>query len=220
MKKISVFAFALAASVAVVAQETTPQLRTPRTNKVHFGLDAGVNLARLDANEGDFASGAAPSTNTKTAFHVGAFVNVPVGGMVSLKPQLIYSKQGSKMRIGSTDFEEDLDYLYAAPVTLQVMTKGGFIIETGPMLGYLLSGSRENTTANTTVDVKDARKDLDFMWSGGIGYMSRIGLGVHARYNHGFSNVLNTDDDVLQTNGKLQNRVFQVGLMYHFGGHK
>lgn len=220
MKKISVFAFALVASVAVVAQDATPQLRSPRMNKVHFGLDAGVNLARLDANEGDFASGAAPSTNNKTAFHVGAFVNVPISGMLSLKPQLTYSKQGSKLREGSTNYEEDLDYLYVAPVSLQVMTKGGFIIETGPMLGYLLSGSRDNITANTSVDVKDARKDLDFMWSGGIGYMSRIGLGVHARYNHGFSNILNTDDDALQSGGKLQNRVIQIGLMYHFGGHK
>ncbi|HEV7330780.1 MAG TPA: porin family protein [Flavisolibacter sp.] len=220
MKKISVFALALAASVVVVAQETHQQLRTPRTNKVQFGLDVGVNLARLDANEGDFASGTAPSTNNKTAFHVGTFVNIPIGGMVSLKPQLIYSKQGSKLRIGSTDFEEDLDYIYVAPAALHVMTKGGFIIETGPMLGYLLSGSRENTTANTSVDVKDARKDLDFMWSGGIGYLSRIGLGAHVRYNHGFSNVLNTDDDALQSPGKLQNRVFQIGLMYHFGGHK
>lgn len=220
MKKMSLFAFALAASVAVVAQETTPQLRTPRTNRVHFGLDVGVNLASFNVSEDDFASGAAPSTENKTAFHAGAFVNIPVGGMVSLKPQVIYSKQGSKLRQGSTDYEEDLDYIYVAPVALQVMTKGGFIIETGPMLGYLLSGSREETIANTSVDVKDDRKDLDFMWSGGIGYMSRIGLGVHARYNHGFSNVLNTDDDALQTPGKLQNRVFQIGLMYHFGGHK
>ncbi len=220
MKKISVFALAFAASVAVVAQETQPQLRTPRMNKVMFGLDAGVNLARLDANEGDFPAGTAPSTNNKTAFHVGAFVNVPLGGMVSLKPQVIYSKQGSKLRVGSTDYEEDLDYIYVAPAALHLMTAGGFIVETGPMLGLLLSGSRENTNNNTSVDVKDARKDLDFMWSGGIGYLSRVGLGVHARYNHGFSNVLNADNDTQQSPGKLQNRLFQIGLMYHFGGHK
>lgn len=220
MKKISGFALALMASVVVVAQETQPQLRTPRTNKLQFGLDAGVNLARLDANEGDFAAGAAPSTNNKTAFHVGAFVNIPIGGMVSLKPQLLYSKQGSKLRQGTTDFEEDLDYLYVAPAALHVMTKSGFIVETGPMLGYLLSASRDNITANTTMDVKDQRKKLDFMWSGGFGYLSRVGLGVHARYNHGFSNVLNADDDAQQTPGKLQNRVIQIGLMYHFGGHK
>ena len=220
MKKISVFVLAVAASVTVVAQETNPQLRTPRTNKVHFGLDAGVNLARLDANSEDFTSGATPSTNNKTAFHAGAFVNVPLSSMVSLKPQVLYSKQGGKLREGSTSFEEDLDYLYVAPVTLSVMSKGGFTVETGPMVGFLLGASRENLTNNTSADIKDTRKTTDFMWSGGLGYLSRIGLGVHARYAHGLSNVLNADDDSQQSAGKLQNRVIQLGLSYHFGAHK
>lgn len=220
MKKMSVLAFAVTMSAAVFAQETQPQLRAPRMNKVVFGLDAGVNLARLDANEGDFTAGTLPSTNNKTAFHVGAFVNIPVGGMFSLKPQVTYSKQGSKLRVGSTDFEEDLDYIYVAPVALSLMTKGGFMVETGPQLGFLLSGSRENTSNNSSVDVKNMRKTTDFVWSGGIGYMSSVGLGVHARYNHGFSNVLNADNDANQGAGKLQNRVIQLGLMYHFGGHK
>jgi hypothetical protein len=222
MKKISLVALALCTSAAVFAQDAQPQLRTPMAKKIMFGLDVGANLARLDANAGDFPSGTTvPSANTKTALHAAAFLDIPLGAsMFSLKPQVMYSKQGSKLRIGNTDFEEDLDYIYVAPAAFAFKTAGGFMIETGPMLGFLLGASRENTNANTSVDIKNRRKTTDFMWSGGLGYMSRVGLGVHARYNHGFSNVLNADDDAMQDPGKLQNRVFQFGLMYHFGAHK
>lgn len=222
MKKISLFALALCSGLALFAQETQPQLRTPMAKKLMFGVDVGVNLARLDANAGDFPSGASvPSANTKTAMHAAVFLDIPLGAsMFNLKPQVMYSKQGSKLRMGNTDYEEDLDYIYVAPAALEFRTPGGFLIETGPMVGFLLGASRENTTNNTSMDVKNRRKTTDFLWSGGIGYLSRIGLGVHARYNHGFSNVLNSDNDANQDPGKLQNRVFQFGLMYHFGAHK
>ena len=221
MKKISLFVLALCTSAAVFAQDNQPQLRTPMAKKIMFGLDVGVNLARLDANEGDFPAGMAPSANTKTAMHAAAFVSIPLGtSMFSLKPQLMYSKQGSKLRVGTTDSEMDLDYIYAAPAAFEFKTPGGFLIETGPMLGFLLGASAEDIATNTSVDIKVEIKKLDFMWSGGIGFMSRIGLGVHARYNHGFSNVLNSDDASTPQPGKLQNRVFQFGLMYHFGAHK
>ena len=217
MKKISLFALALATSAAVFAQETQPQLRTPRMNKLAFGLDVGVNLAKLSVS--DFSSNE-PTSNGKTAFHAGAFVNIPIGGIVSLKPQLIYSKQGAKLRQGSTDFEEDLDYLYLAPAALHLMTPGGFVFETGPQVGLLLGASRENTTNNTSTDIKDLRKNIDVLWAAGIGFMSRVGLGAHARYNYGFTNVRNIDEVNMREPGTMRNRVFQIGLMYHFGGHK
>jgi hypothetical protein len=88
------------------------------------------------------------------------------------------------------------------------------------MLGFLLGANREDITAGGSTDNKNMMKTTDFMWSGGVGYLSPVGLGVHARYNHGFSNVLNADNDNMQQPGKLQNRVIQIGLMYHFGGHK
>jgi hypothetical protein len=217
MKKMSLFALAFAISAAVFAQDAQPQLRTPMTRKTHFGLDVGVNLAKLSAS--DF-TGTEPTSNGKTAFHVATFVNIPLAGIVSLKPQLMYSKQGGKIREGNVDFEEDLDYLYVAPAALNFTTPGGFVFETGPMLGFLLGASRENQTNNTSADIKDRRKPIDVLWSGGIGYMTRSGLGAHARYNYGFTNVRNVDEANMRDPGTMRNRVIQIGLMYHFGGHK
>ena len=95
------------------------------------------------------------------------------------------------------------------------------MVETGPQLGFLISAKVDGTGPqgwSDGGDLKDRRKQLDFLWGAGLGYMSRIGLGVHARYNYGFSNVLNADNN--QAQGELKNRVMQFGVMYEFGAHK
>lgn len=226
MKKISLFTLALATGVVVFAQSTqgTHQMTTPMAKKVMFGVDAGVNLATFDAK--DFTT--APNTNMKTSFHGGVFVDIPLGGNLHLEPSIVYSAQGSKYSVrntapstGTTSFEEDLHYIYVAPAKLKLMIPtGGLFVETGPQLGYLVKADVENSTTNQVTDIKDNRKKLDFLWSAGVGYMTPVGLAIHGRYNYGLSNVLNAEDDANQSPGKLQNRVIQIGLAYHFGATK
>lgn len=226
MKKLSLLFLAAVISTALAAQhdmpagDGTPTLRTPMPKKVMLGIDVGVNLARLAVKE-QIAAGSL-STNSKTSFHTGLMVDIPIAGMFHLVPEIIYSRQGSKIAAtmngtSTANYEEDLNYLYLAPAVLQLMTPGGFIIQGGPMLGFLLNAKQEGPAPYNT-DIKNNRKTTDFMVSGGIGYMTRIGLGAHLRYNHGLSNVLNRDNT--QNTGRLENRLVQIGLMYHFGAHK
>lgn len=229
----------IVAGIAVSAQDTTmsttapigslnrntPQLRTPMAVKTRFGVKAGVNLATLSAKE--FTAMADPSTNNKTSYHAGAFVNIPIGGMFRLQPELVYSSQGSKMQetVTSTGgsrtfhYEEDLDYLNL-PVMFQLQTPGGFVVETGPQFSYLLSAKQKGTspisTANET-DIKDQRDHFDLAWGLGVGYVSRIGLGVCARYNYGIRNIVHENDTNI---GELRNRVLQFSLSYQFGAYK
>lgn len=97
------------------------------------------------------------------------------------------------------------------------MTPGGFIVQGGPMLCFLLNAKQEGLAPYNT-DIKNNRKTTDLMVSGGIGYMTRIGLGAHVRYNHGLPNVLNRVNT--QNTGMMENRLVQIELMYHFGAHK
>lgn len=206
MKKISLIALALCVSAAVYAQDNQ-QLRTPMANKVRFGLRAGANFATLDVS-----NTAGQEITGKTSFHGGVFVNAPLGGMFAIQPGVEYSGQGAKATSGATNSEIDLHYINV-PVMLQLKTTGGFIVETGPQAGFLIK-----STVND-VEIDDVYKTFDFSWGAGLGYVSRIGLGVNARYNLGLSNLLENGGNA-SGDPKVKNRNLQVGLVYHFGAHK
>jgi hypothetical protein len=245
MKKVSILTLALATTLAVFAQDTTttttttdlgpgmkdqtgtPRLRTPMAVQTRFGLKGGVNLATLSAQE--FTATANPGTNNKTAYHVGAFVNIPLSATIRLQPELVLSSQGSKMEEqrtttgGTTQYiyEEDLNYINL-PIMLQVQTVGGFFVETGPQFSYLLDAEQNGTSPISTTDrtnIDPFRDNFDIAWGLGVGYLSRVGLGIGARYNYGLRNIVNENDNTGNV-GELRNRVLQIGLVYQFGAHK
>ena len=225
MKKISLLLSSLVIGLVVFAQHGSTTSSAGMSRKMGWGLDVGVNLAKFDLDVEEFANPAlAPSVKNKTSFHAGAFLDIPIGGMVSLKPSVMYSRQGSnvtqKTATGtgttSVDYDEDLAYLLVAPASLHILTKPGFIFETGPMLGYLLGAEQDGPAPYNSSSMRDNRNKLDLIWSAGVGFLTKVGVGVHARYNYGFSNVLKASNTP-NPNGEMHNRVIQLGVMYHFG---
>lgn len=211
MKKISLVALALCTSAAVFAQDNQPQLRTPMANKVRIGVRAGVNLAQFRLT--DFPAGTEPRVQSKTSMHGGLFVNAPLGGKFAIQPGVEYSGQGSKFTDDGENGEYDLHYINV-PVMFQWKSTGGLLLETGPQAGILLRANLDD------VEVEDETfKTLDLSWGAGVGYLSRMGLGLNARFNYGLSNILE-GDDASDTSPQLKNQVIQLGLVYHFGAHK
>jgi hypothetical protein len=226
MKKISLFALALSTGLAVFAQDDKPA-RTPMAVKTFWGVKGGVNLASLELDDDNTTTNF--STNSKTSFHVGVFANIPLGASWRLQPELLYIGQGSKVEgtplvgsMTSTDrYELDFDYI-ALPVMVQYKTMGGFFVEAGPQFAYLTTARQDNQTG-TDPDIKDLGlvKKIDVALLGGIGYTSRIGLGAHATYIHGLTNVYNTDDAPAGTSDReVSNRGIKIGLHYMFGAAK
>jgi len=229
MKKISFLALAFISAIAVSAQQDPNKahkpLRTDMSVQPRFGLRAGANLASLEVDDDYNATNY--NTNSKTSFHLGAFVNVPIGGIFRIQPEVSYVGQGSKVtgNFVSNPLEHgiyELDFHYiAVPIMLQLQTKGGFFVEAGPQAAVLIKGQEEQATAK--VDLKDAElvKQLDFGAAAGIGYLTRVGLGLNARYVHGFSNVFNSDNAPSGSKDReISNRGVQLGLVYHFGAAK
>jgi hypothetical protein len=93
------------------------------------------------------------------------------------------------------------------------LSASGLFIEAGPQVGFLLKAENEDG-----VDLKEDMKKTDFGAGAGIGYLSRIGLGLNARYTMGFSNIM--EDDSAGDEGKYKNRVLSIGLVYHLGAAK
>ncbi len=226
MKKISLIALALCMNAALFAQGTQPQLRTPMATKTRFGLRAGVNLANFRLN--DYATSTQPEVNQKTSYHAGVFVNIPISPMFRFQPGVEYSGQGSKVSkynaIGSasvaSSYEQDLKYINL-PLMLQYMTQGGFMVEAGPQPGFLVSG-RQDGPGTTNIDNKAKFDNFDLSIGAGLGYVSRIGLGINARYNFGLTNAIEDGGGNNSANNgpEIKNQVVQIGLVYHFGAFK
>lgn len=232
MKKMTLCTLAVITAMIGFGQDqpmgssSTPMLRTSMETAVRFGVRGGVNLASLeiddDANATDF------STNLKTSFHVGAFVNVPIGGMFRLQPEVNYTGQGSKVdgNFISNPLNKgayELDYHYInIPIMAQLQTTSGFFVEAGPQIGFMIKAREDRNTGND-IDLEDKLRKTDFALGAGLGYLSRIGLGVNARYVHGLSNVYNNDaanNTPSVSENEISHRGIQLGLVYHFGAAK
>lgn len=227
MKKISLIALALCVSTAVFAQETQPQLKTPMATTTRFGIRGGINFADLTAK--NLPSGAtATEAESKTAFNGGVFVNIPLGSRnIRFQPELSYSSQGGKIQGPSgtttqTTYEQDLDYINI-PLTFQFMMNNGLFLQTGPQVGFLIGAEKSSTTggSNNLGGNKDGFDKFDLGWGAGVGYLSRVGLGIDLRYNIGIANVIADDNTSASPMvGTWKNSVGQFSLIYQFGAHK
>lgn len=220
MKKISLFALAVGTSLALFAQNST-------TSSAAFGVKAGVNLAEFRTSA--YPSGTEPSVNMKTSMHAGFFVNIPLGTSgFAVQPELLYSGQGSKMNVPTTVgtvttrtmYEQDLSYINL-PIMLQWKSPGGFYVEAGPQPGYLVRGKQDGPDNNETNN-KSSFDNFDISVGTGLGFMSKMGLGIGARYNFGLSNTIEDGGGNNSPNNgpELKNSVVMIGLAWKFGANK
>jgi hypothetical protein len=224
MKKLGLLSLVVIAGMAVYAQDpamgsatTTPMLKTPLAKVPRFGVKAGANLATLVTK--DFPVTETYNVRSKTSLYAGVFANIPLGAVVNFQPELQYSSQGAKVThgfVGGTEkYEQDLGYI-ALPLMFQFRTASGFYVEAGPQASYMVSDEKKDVSG-------PARPDLDFdrfdiAGAAGLGFLSRVGIGVDARYNFGLANII--DDGGAKTGLQVKNSVIQIGLIYHFGANK
>lgn len=166
---------------------------------IKIGAKGGVNLATLQPDLNDPA--------TRTSFHLGAMVEIPLMDQLVLHPELLYSAQGVK---DESDDDEiiKLDYL-TLPVLARYYVSDAFCIEAGPQFGIVLSAEGEDD--GDTFDLKDATKSTDIGLAFGLGYTLDSGLNFGARYYFGGD----VNDDASDSD-KIKNNVFQFSIGYWF----
>ena len=166
----------------------------------NIGIKGGLNLYNIDGNG---------KSDLKTGLHLGLLSHIHLAKDFAFQPEILYSAQGTKN--GGSDNSLNLDYINI-PLLFQYMFDNGFRIQAGPQVGFLVNAKTKS--GNTTVNVKDGYNSLDLGLSIGGSYVFvDTGFGLDARYNHGLSNIY--DSNTLNAT----NRGFQLGIFYLFG-HK
>jgi Outer membrane protein beta-barrel domain len=174
--------------------------------QLKFGIKAGANFSNVRGSDAEGNKG-------KTGFYAGALAEYPITEKLAVKPELLYSLQGAKAVDENegvvTEAKVDLSYI-TLPVMVSYEFVPGFYAETGPQISYLTSAKAKSNGLKE--DVKGYFKKVDFSWGFGLGYISPINVGINAKYNLGLSKMSAEDPE------KVYNGVFQVGLVYIFGG--
>jgi len=186
MKKISV-------CITVAALLITA---TANAQHVNLGVKAGLNVYNIHNDNGT-------ENDSKTGFHAGLLGHIHLSTHVALQPELVYSAEGAKYNNGNSALK--LGYINV-PVMVQYMFDGGFRLQAGPQVGFLVNAKTETNGVST--DRKDI-ETVNFSLGVGASYLhSPSGLGVDARYNFGLSN-LNKSAPYKSTGSG-----FQLGVFY------
>lgn len=169
---------------------------------VRWGVKAGANFATVNTES------SAPDWGSRTGLHAGLLAHIHLNNHWAIQPELVYSLQGSKNKVGNETQINNLHYLNV-PLLAQYMFNNGLRLQTGPQIGFLLGANTKIVDGTHTTNT-DLYNKIDFSWSFGGGYLSNSGLGFDARYNLGLTDMYKPGN-MKETNG-----VFQVGLFYMF----
>ncbi|MES2574201.1 MAG: porin family protein [Bacteroidota bacterium] len=171
----------------VNAQTNPPTTQTNSSTGAQFGVKGGVNFSNIYSEDVD-------DNNVLTSFNAGVYATFPVGDILSIQPEVLYSRKGAKLTYdnafvtGETEFK--LNYI-EVPVLFKVNITENLNVHAGPYFAYLVDAQVKNESDGgdfeDNYDNDDFNK-FDVGISGGIGLeFSFIEIG--ARYNYGFTTI-------------------------------
>ena len=191
MKKIIFLAAAIVISTAAFSQTS-------------FGLKGGLNLATL-TNSDDEAK-------MKPSIYAGGFLEYRLNFIVSISPELYYSRQGFHAKESDVNMDFRFNYINL-PVLVKLYVADGLSLDLGPQVGYLLNSKvwGKFDGVGVTLDANDFfdLNSVDVSFAMGLTY----NLGncfLQGRYNLGLTDVAKDDPD------HSKNSVIQFGIGYRF----
>ena len=169
-------------------------------NRLEFGLKAGANASNF--SNANFA------TDPLIGFHGGATVAFKITNNFLIQEEFLFSTQGAKIK-GGTLGDQDLKLYYVSvPFLLKYRTNSGFYLEAGAQTG--INVKEDFSGINTS----NFAKKIDLGAAGGLGYQSKMGLGIGARYIYGLSKV--ADFNASNINNDFKNNSIQASIFYVF----
>ena len=174
--------------------------------QINLGLKAGLNVSDI-LSESDDAVFSNPF-DTKTGYHVGAFLEGPISNMLGLRAEALFVTKGADDRLSNNEL--DLNYLNV-PLLLKVNPLSFWSIHGGAEFGFKLSESNPKAFEEHNVDIG---------WAFGTSIKLFQRLGVEVRYLLGTTDLeestIYTDLNGDPIDVSFKNRSFQISLEYYF----
>lgn len=148
--------------------------------QTQFGLKAGLNITTITGDNSSIFS-------SSVAAHTGAFANIAINKQFSIQPEAVLSIEGAKFSAGVTGRMSGT--FINVPLLAQYKSVSGFLVQTGPQLGLLMSANQK-VTGQASESIKDNLKSTNFSWAFGAGFQPKTSpVGFTVRYNLGISNI-------------------------------
>jgi hypothetical protein len=188
MKKVKVLLIALVISVSGISQS------------IDLGVKAGVNFSSINLDN--------VASSSITGFQAGVIAGIKFSDKLGVQADVLYSKQGAELTVSNVLQQIDLSYVNV-PIVLKYYVFQGLNIQVGPQFGFVIDDNIKEILAGQ-VDAKSA----DVSGVVGLGYDLPLGLRVDARYNFGFSDVLDGIVPGETNKGDSSNKVFSIAVGY------
>ena len=179
--------------------------------QLQFGVKGGYNMTSFYANP--FLG---VTYSSKSDFNAGFLFSLPIGGGLSFQPEVVYSGEGAYVDVSGLKGDYNLQRLNF-PLLLKFKAPLGYFIETGPQIGFLLSGDLTEDGFGSS-NIKNDTMSPAYSWTAGVGYQLPMNLGLDVRYNFGLSNIAKNGNDSYN-NTTVKNNVLQIGVYYIFSSH-
>lgn len=177
----------------------------PTRNNSGFGVKGGVLFSQLRGNGKDIFNNLKSETN----WHAGFYAQFSLGNVVSLQPEVLYSRKGAKM-----DNAPDLRFDYIeVPVLAVVNFTDNLSFHVGPQVGLMVSAKQDNKE-------QDLESYNTFDYGGTAGLEARVGIfRLGARYYLSLTDIGDFDNTATAQNRALndiKNGNFQVYVGFGF----
>lgn len=226
MKKISFFILALFVMNSLFAQE------------VKIGVKAGMNMAGLsdvEASALGLSMVVLENDGRSIGYHAGVFTNISFGDFIGFQPELLFSMQGGKHKLGELSIIDidDIPYLDSKidyqlgylniPLLLEIKPIANLGILVGPQVGFniLRKATFSSRGFKETISGSDFDNDffelnkIDVGVAFGLQYMITEHLQIGARYYHGLSDGFKSEERLLDLKG-FKNSVVQLSMGFVF----
>ena len=198
-----------------------------QANAQNFGFKGGYNYSSFN---GDVAKD--NTLKGLSGFYIGALLELPLGDVISLQPEVIYSRQGAAWEkdynvpiLGKGNLKNDLRLDYLNIPVMAKVNLGPLFLQGGVQFGFLVSKPEiGNYIANVRIGSlldKDSYNSFDFGVGAGLGFNLNRRLFVEARYTHSLTNIFDPNDNLFKTSlisndNNFKNVVLSIGLGVKF----